>query len=234
MLELLDFQQAAVNELLEKVSNPVNKNRMIVFKSPTGSGKTIMMIDFISKYIDTIDKNVAFIWLCPGKGDLEEQSRKQMVDFAQNRISYTIYDALTNGFIEGSTTFINWEMITKEGNKAISDSEQKNLYDRIDDARLRNTNFVIIIDEEHSNNTSKAQDIINRFRPINEIRISATAHERSNQEFVEINEEDVIAEGIIASEIYVNPDIEHGIVVEDEVKFLIGKADDIRKKESCL
>ena len=36
----------------------------------------------IDEYLSKINNKTAFIWLCPGKGELEEQSRKKMLKFA--------------------------------------------------------------------------------------------------------------------------------------------------------
>lgn len=229
MIQLLSFQREAVQNLLETVTNTKSKD-IIVLKSPTGSGKTVMLINFIDDYINTIDKNIAFIWLCPGKGNLEEQSHDQMISLAPNRDVKTLQEALLAGFEEGSTTFVNWEMVTKTGNKAITESEEKNLYDRIAEAHRRGRRFIILVDEEHSNDTNKAQAIINAFSPLFVIRVSATAHENPNAEFIEIDEQDVIDEGIIAKAIYVNEDIENGITVEDETKFLLEKGNEKRQE----
>ena len=50
--------------------------------------------------------------------------------------------------------------------------------------------FIVIIDEEHSNNTAKAKDIIDHFSAKNIIRVSATAVENKRYEFYEIDELD--------------------------------------------
>ena len=73
-INLFDFQERAVINLLDIATDSRSKQTVIV-KSPTGSGKTIILIDFIEEYLTKIISNTAFIWLCPGKGDLEEQSR---------------------------------------------------------------------------------------------------------------------------------------------------------------
>ena len=97
----------------------------------------------------------------------------------------------------GSTTFINWELVTKRGNTAIRDSERKNLFDRIADAHRAGVEFIVIIDEEHSNNTAKAKTIIDAFASKNIVRVSATAIENKRYEFFEIDEVDVIDAGLI-------------------------------------
>ena len=157
-INLFDFQEKAVIKLLDIVTDSRSKQTVIV-KSPTGSGKTIILIDFIEEYLTKINSHTAFIWLCPGKGDLEEQSRQKMRKFAPHRYTQNLFDALQNGFDAESTTFINWELVTKKGNTAIRDSERKNLFDRIAEAHRAGTEFIVIIDEEHSNNTAKAKGL---------------------------------------------------------------------------
>ena len=74
-------------------------------KAPTGSGKTIILIDYIDTYLSNVDKKTAFIWLCPGKGNLEEQSREKMIKLSPGRSTQNLFDALLGGFAEESTTF---------------------------------------------------------------------------------------------------------------------------------
>ena len=38
-------------------------------------------------------------------------------------------------------------MVTKTGNKAITDSEEKNLFDRITEAHRKNRNFIVLVDD---------------------------------------------------------------------------------------
>ena len=48
----LDYQENAVRKLVEKTNDLLNisANRTIVFKAPTGSGKTVMMAEYL-KYL---------------------------------------------------------------------------------------------------------------------------------------------------------------------------------------
>lgn len=142
---LFEFQEKAVNFLLDTTAKSDSKE-VITVKSPTGSGKTIILIDYIDGYLSKVNSKTAFIWLCPGKGDLEEQSKAKMNKFTPFRNTQNLFDALLNGFEEGSTTFINWELVTKKGNTAIRDSERKNLFDRIAEAHRNGIDFIVIID----------------------------------------------------------------------------------------
>ena len=223
-INLFDFQERAVLKLLTLVSDSRSKQTITV-KSPTGSGKTIILIDFIEEYLTKINNRTAFIWLCPGKGDLEEQSREKMRDIAPHRNTQTLFDSLQFGFEPESTTFINWELVTKKGNTSIRDNERKNLFDRIADAHRLGTEFIIIIDEEHSNNTAKAKTIIDSFAAKNIIRVSATAVENSRYEFYEIDEIDVINAGLITKALYVNEGLSEGMEVSDDYDCLLELAD---------
>ena len=227
-INLFDFQEKAVIKLLDIVTDSRSKQTVIV-KSPTGSGKTIILIDFVEEYLTKINSRTAFIWLCPGKGDLEEQSRQKMRKFAPHRHTQNLFDSLQNGFEAESTTFINWELVTKKGNTSIRDSERKNLFDRIADAHRAGIEFIVIIDEEHSNNTAKAKTIIDAFSAKNIIRVSATAIENKRYEYFEIDEVDVIGEGLITKALYVNEGLTDGMEVADDYDCLLDLADIKRK-----
>lgn len=227
-INLFDFQEKAVIKLLDIVTDSRSKQTVIV-KSPTGSGKTIILIDFIEEYLTKINSRTAFIWLCPGKGDLEEQSRQKMRKFAPHRYTQNLFDALQNGFDAESTTFINWELVTKKGNTAIRDSERKNLFDRIAEAHRAGMEFIVIIDEEHSNNTAKAKTIIDAFSAKNIIRVSATAVENKRYEYFEIDEVDVINAGLITKALYVNEGLVDGMEISNDYDCLLDLADAKRK-----
>ena len=227
-IELFDFQENAVLNLIDLTT--LGTKQTITVKSPTGSGKTIILINYIDEYLNKVNKKTAFIWLCPGKGDLEEQSRKKMLKFAPTRNAQTLSDALTIGFTEESTTFINWEMVTKTGNRAILESEVKNLFDQIAAAKRIGLDFIVIIDEEHSNNTAKAQTIIDAFSAKHIIRMSATTINNAKNAYYEISEYDVIDAGLITKAIYVNEGIVPGQEVSSDYDLLLTLADEKRKQ----
>ena len=227
-IKLFDFQEKAVIKLIDLTSKKDSK-QTIIMKAPTGSGKTIILIDYVDTYLTNVSANTAFIWLCPGKGNLEEQSREKMMKLAPGRTTQNLFDALLNGFTPGSTTFINWELVTKRGNTAIRDSERKNLFDRIADAHRAGVEFIVIIDEEHSNNTAKAKTIIDAFASKNIVRVSATAIENKRYEFFEIDEVDVIGAGLITKALYVNEGVADNTEITDDYDYLLDLADTKRK-----
>lgn len=227
-LNLFDFQEKAVLKLLDMTTDS-NEKQTIVVKSPTGSGKTIILIDFVTEYLSKVSKDTAFIWLCPGKGDLEEQSCLKMEKVAPQLATQNLFDALQNGFQPGTTTFINWELVTKESNTAIRDGERKNLYDRITDAQRSGLDFIIIIDEEHSNDTANARKIIDHFSAFHIIRVSATAEKNNRYAYYEIDELEVIDAGLITKALYVNEGVQSDVEIDDDYDYLLKLADEKRK-----
>jgi len=228
-VKLYEFQEEAVDRITA-LSEPYKNQQVITVKSPTGSGKTIILLGFVDKYLNEIEPNTAFVWLCPGKGDLEAQSMRKMEKFLPSRTAYALDDALKNGFTAGSTTFINWELVTKKGNNAIRDSEKKNLFDRITEAKREQREFIVVVDEEHSNKTAKAQYIIDRIDAKHIIRVSATAKPNKKYEFIEIDEQDVIDAGLITKAIYVNEGVSNEPDRTDDYAELLTLADEKRRE----
>ena len=225
---LFGFQEACAGWLTETVAREDSRQTLVV-KAPTGAGKTIILIDFIDRYLSRENANTVFVWLCPGKGDLEEQSRQKMQKLLPGRPARTLADALQLGFAPGSTVFINWELVTKRGNRAIGEGERKNLYDRVVEAKRRGTEFVIIIDEEHSNDTKKAAGLLEAVGPRHIVRVSATAKTHRLCEFYEIDEREVIAAGLITKALYINEDVDYNGHFESEHGYLIALADKKRQ-----
>ena len=228
---LFNFQEECVSFLLKKTTELEN-NKEVIVKSPTGSGKTIMLIAYVDRYIDFVYDKTVFIWLGPGDGELEEQSREKMENVAPHLITKDIHDVLTEGFTVNATHFINWQMVTSRNNKAITENERKNLYDRIADSHREGVNFIVIVDEEHKHNTTKANEIIHHFSPKEIIRVSATAKKKANHLWYEIEEEEVIQSGLITKAMYVNEGVETDseMSLSNESEYLLKVADNKRKQ----
>lgn len=212
MMDLKEFQLGAVNDLLKYVEM---NEKEIILQSPTGSGKTFILTSFINEFVSR-NNGYAFVWLSIGKGDLAEKSRDKMNKYFPLSETGTLADALTNGFNENLVTFINWEKITKKGNIAISDSERDNLQDKIEKALLSGLKFILLIDEQHLNDTFKAAEIKRLFRPICEIYASATPKNTRGKELIIIDEGTVIESGLIKKRIIVNEGLKSGFIIDDK------------------
>lgn len=226
-----EFQDDCVDFLIEKTADAASK-KIITVKAPTGAGKTVILIKYIDEFLKNINRKTAFVWLCPGKGNLEQQSKECMDKIVPHSDTRTLFHSMMMGFEESSVTFINWELVTKKGNNALKDGERGNLFEMIAAAHKEGIEFVVIIDEEHLNNTKKADDIIAAFDAKNIIRVSATAKKVSHHEFYEIQEEDVINAGLISRAIYVNEGVEEKreYIDDDDYNYLLKLADEKRKE----
>lgn len=219
-MELKEFQLKAVKSLFEAMDKPV---RDIILKSPTGSGKTIILTYFMHQYIQSYPKTV-FVWLTPGKGNLEEQSKAKMDKYIHASQTKLLSDVMTAGFEENDSAFINWELLTKKGNNALKDSERTNFLEHIQHALDNGLHFVVIVDESHQNNTVKADEILQYFKTDKIIRCSATPKGIKNAEIIEIPEEDVIAAGLIKKMLIINEDFPQTVETESQTAFLLERA----------
>ena len=219
-MNLMKFQLNAIRELLIAMEE---NGREIVLKSPTGSGKTIMLTHFMSEYAKGHARTV-FIWLTPGKGNLEEQSKHKMDLYIHNSSTKLLSDVMTSGFCENDFCFINWEKLTKKGNNALKDSERTNFLEWIEKAHNAGLEFKVIIDESHQNFTEKSDAIVRLFKTDKIIRCSATPLIDKTAKLIEISEADVIAEGLIKKLLVINGDFPNEIEADNPTEYLLEKA----------
>lgn len=219
-MQLKNFQLLAVKSLFEAMDMPV---RDIILKSPTGSGKTIILTYFMHQYVQSY-RNTVFVWLTPGKGNLEEQSKSKMDKYIHSAQTKLLSDVMTGGFEENDNCFINWEKLTKKGNNALKDSERTNFLEHIQHALNAGLHFIVIVDESHQNNTVKADEIIQYFHTNKIIRCSATPKGIKNAEIIEIPESDVIAEGLIKKMLIINEDFPQRVEMENATEYLLERA----------
>ena len=230
----LKYQQRAVAELVEKTVQLLmlgTPRQQLIFKAPTGSGKTVMaaqmlgdLTDELASRTDCPVNEVAFIWFAPNK--LHQQSYgKLKAFFGETRVLRTVmFDELdhADGIIHpGEILFVNWESINKKNNVIVRDSEQNNSLFEITrrTQEEQGTPIVAIIDEEHqfwSKTADKTADVLRRIMPRVEIRISATPKTKSDYT-VTIPREEVIKEQMIKERVILNPDIDKGFSDEREL-----------------
>jgi len=199
-----------VNELLD-----VEGNKICIFKSPTGSGKTLMMAEFLKRLIDSrIDgKKFSFVWIAVNK--LHDQSRNSLKKYYDQfgvGLKCSYFEDLDERKIgENEILFLNWASINKKGNIYVRENERDNNLSNIvartkDEGRI----IILVIDESHRNaETEKSKELIEDIGPKITIEVSATPQLKGVFRGVEVELKDVKDEGMVKKEIIINPGFEN-------------------------
>ena len=226
----LRYQNEAIEKLLrysEECLKDKDDLSLVVFQAPTGSGKTIMLAEFLSQIVKKC-QDLAFFWISLNL--LHKQSKKKLEGcFEQNKAldCISIDEIQNNEIEENQILFMNWESLNKRGkNLFMTENERdKNLNKVIRDTKSSGKTVILIIDESHrSARTEKAREIRNIIAPSLTIESSATPKESASDHKVKVKIIDVIAEEMIKSEIRINPQLE----VESNEDML---SEAIRKRE---
>lgn len=121
--QLTKYQEMAVRELLDDAKKLLQQTgeKKLVFKAPTGSGKTIIMAEFLARFADdTGHSPCAFIWTAPRQ--LHEQSKEKIeAHFEHSRaMDCSFFEDLNDRRIgENEILFFNWESIRQNNNIVI-------------------------------------------------------------------------------------------------------------------
>ncbi|HLD26596.1 MAG TPA: DEAD/DEAH box helicase family protein [Patescibacteria group bacterium] len=218
-MQLKIYQEKAIDSLLEKTKKLLgySGDKKMVFKAPTGSGKTIMMAEFLKQLIDGEDvkQPLCFIWTAPRK--LHEQSYKKLENYFEisQACKCCYFEDLEDRKIsENEILFFNWESINKTDNIYIRDNEQEfNLSKVLERTKEEGRKIVLIIDEAHHHASSEiSHDLIQMIGPKITIEVTATpATINDEDEKVSVQLEDVKKEGMIKKAVILNDDFENFI-----------------------
>jgi len=224
---LKNYQRDAVDELKGYIELGFrSKNRKeVVFKAPTGSGKTFMAASLFEELAgEHSDINFCILWACPGKGELHKQSHDAVKTYLGGNPVCSLLEEDFFGsrkFIKNKEiVFINWEKLIQKdkgtgawANNLMKDQEGMNFIDVIDQTKKNGTKVVLVVDESHIGSSAKAriQEFINTII-IPSILLEMSATPLNDHIDVEVNPEDVIKEGMIKEDVIVN----EGIKKEDK------------------
>lgn len=260
-LTLKQFQETAITELVTKMKTQISALKLgahidanIVFKSPTGSGKTIMVAEVLRRLPEQLSLTstpLAFLWLAPVK--LHKQSYEKL----RSALGETIFNLVNIDYgldaeaLEANTIlFSNWEKLNTTANKdndekgvkagdwtnrAVRRGESgRNLQDILEATREKGVMLVLIIDESHQTfYGERSQLFINEVvKPSLVLEVSATPKMTPT---IEIGYDEVIDSGLIKKEIIVNNDLakkadEGRDVLENLVDTALAKREELKKK----
>lgn len=246
LYNLKTYQRDAVDEIKELFDFYFNKKeKKIVFKSPTGSGKTLMISSVIEEEVaERENDNFCFVWASIGKGELQKQSFNSVRSYVQGYPVCTLLEEDFFGsrrFIKNKeVVFVNWEkLISKDRgtgqwkNNLMKDSEGHNFLDVINQTKENGTKIILIVDESHigsSSNTRIAEFKDQILKPDMTIEMSATPSDTPD---VFVNPQHVIDEGIIKEDVIVNEGItkEDRTLAEKDSELLVLESTEAKRQE---
>jgi len=237
MLRLVEYQQTAVEKLVRGFKELLysgNSNTQMVFKSPTGSGKTVMVAAMLDEILnENLPEDCVYIWA--SVNDLHTQSMEKLKnqylpDSAYNMI--TLEEMTGDALPANTILFCNWHsmyQIKKEtGDDGLEVDVFKNVYvrlgesgrnlqDVLDKTRADGKRVVLIVDEAHDTylgpNSQRLIELV--IKPALTLEVSATPVLEPTAEDVEENLgrrvtvklADVVASGLIKNKTVINNNV---------------------------
>ena len=218
-MQLKIYQENAIDDLLTKAKRLLGYSggKKLVFKSPTGSGKTIMMAEFLKQLVDDrgVRQSLGFIWTAPRQ--LHIQSRDKLENYFETSraLKCSYFEDLDDRKIsENEILFFNWESINRADNIYIRDNEQEfNLSKVLERAKEEGRELILVIDEAHHHATSEiSQGLIQMIGPKLTIEVTATPATITNEdEKVFVQLDDVKKEGMVKKAVILNDDFDNFI-----------------------
>ena len=217
-MKQLDYQFKAVKNLKEKSNEllDLQGNHTIVFKAPTGSGKTVMMAEYLKELVtNRIDGiELSFIWTAPRKLHSQSKASLEYHYLDSMALKCSNFEDLSDRMIgPNEILFLNWESINREGNIYYRENEQEFYLEKVventkDDGRI----LVLIIDESHHTaGAENTQGLIGLINAKLTLEVSATPPSIQYDESVVVHRQHVIEEEMIKKRIAINPDFKNTI-----------------------
>jgi type III restriction enzyme len=216
-MQLKVYQEDAVEDLLNKAKKLLNmeEGKKLVFKAPTGSGKTIMMAEFLKQLVDDKEAKqpLSFIWTAPKK--LHIQSKEKLDNYyEQSRtLECSYFEELSDRKIdENEILFFNWSSVNKKGtNTIVKENEQEFYLSKVlERTREEGRKIILIIDEVHysagqmdKTEKSAALQLRKDIEPSLTIEVSATPILAGDYE-VSVQTEEVKKEAMIKKTLVLN------------------------------
>ena len=230
MKQLKKYQDIAVYQLLSlsDMYLKIDGEETLVLQSPTGSGKTFMITNYIYEMSKKEEYDLCFLWVSIGKGELQVQSYKSVKRELDEALKCSLLEEEFFGsrseIDKNEIVFVNWEKIrTKDKatgdfkNIVMKDKETVNFPEVLENTRATGRKIILIIDESHvAATTDRAIEIRdNIIKPELTVEMSATPVLMNGAYPIVVKPNDVINEGMIKKEIIINQDIDK--IVDDEL-----------------
>ncbi len=224
-MQLKIYQENAIDDLLTKTKKLLGYSggKKLVFKSPTGSGKTIMMAEFLKQLVDDreVKHSLCFIWTAPRQLHIQSKDKLENYFETSRALKCSYFEDLDDRKIsENEILFFNWESINRADNIYIRDNEQEfNLSKVLERAKEEGRELILVIDEAHHHATSEiSQGLIQMIGPKLTIEVTATpATIADEDEKVFVQLDDVKKEGMVKKAVILNDDFDN-LISEGKIK----------------
>ena len=126
MIVLKKYQENAVDSLLQNTYRLVKRpgaRQTLIFKAPTGAGKTVMMAAFLNKLCEELPEKLelekrkaCFVWIAPNKLYIQSYNAIKGYFSELRSIKPVFFEDITGNSIQpNEVLFVNWESINKIG-----------------------------------------------------------------------------------------------------------------------
>lgn len=220
MIVLRPYQDEAVLNLYSKANSLLTKigGKTLVFRAPTGSGKTIIMAEFLRKLVTESITNLdySFIWAAPRQLHTQSKDKLENYFYETKTLKCSYFEELDDKSIDvNEILFLNWESINKKDNIYIRENEiDVNLSSVLKNTKDQDRQIILIIDESHySTDTEKTTGLRDMINPKLTIEVSATPI-FSGDELVPIDRDSVIQDEMIKKYVVINQEFKNDIIAK--------------------
>jgi type III restriction enzyme len=237
-MQIKSYQNEAIRDLTnetKKLLYQTNDNKMVVFQSPTGSGKTVMTANYIKSMASTKIEDVCFVWISIGKGDLHLQSKKKLEKIFRGFPKCSLVEEEFTGsrtvIEQNEVVVVNWEKLRDKDKKGewknilMRDGEKINFREVLENTR-RFRHIILVVDEFHFGGlTERSKELYEIIKPNFILGMSATPDfipsakdlMEGTKGYVYVKPENVIKEGMIKREVRINDILGPGNTSQEKV-----------------
>ena len=225
---LLPFQKTAIDNLNEaflRLWKKQGRQLPLVFKSPTGSGKTLTIAHFIRglNHLPQWKIDKAFIWIT-FSDDLAMQSKDKFKDYFENNLEnglLTVNDINRGKLYENDIFFLNWQKVVQDNattrklklrkpkDERFKKENGSYFEDVVAETKKTGREIILFVDETPNSKTELTKDIKDLIDPKVIVHITATPEKEDVADaamlggFISVDREKVIDEGLIKEKILV-------------------------------
>ena len=236
-MEMKEYQKAAVAKLVSRSKRLLRAagGKVLVFQSPTGSGKTIMMADFLACLATDTIRPLSFVWAAPRS--LHKQSHDKLERYYEDSrgLDCAYFSDLTDNQIgEDQILFFNWESVVRENAVIVRENETDFYLGKVlENTRAAGRGIVLIVDEsQFAAETGLAKSIIADIAPALAVEVSATPTIENEDDKLTVFLEDVQEEGMIKKSVVINEGFKNMLAGDGIRSTLAESADELVLEEA--